>query len=257
VKRLVVAVILVLSGLVALPHAAGLAHPHSAKADSFKPFWVKVEPGTQILSCARPDCPQIAKDPVRPTLLRVIPDVGGKFKVSWIRFTPNCSGANCVWYKVSLGEEQYIPQNVTQEWLDPLPLEHNPCSVPNCVVVDQAQQTVHLMHGGIDIFRTWMSSGLPGYGIDFKEYQIDRKFETKRMVSPFVKRGIKGFYDLSGIPWNMGLPDTLVYLHGVYWHAGFGTPQSHGCVGLTDYDAKFLYDRTNIGTVVLVGNNFG
>jgi hypothetical protein len=30
--------------------------------------------------------------------------------------------------------------------------------------------------------------------------------------------------------------------HGVYWHNNFGTPQSHGCVGMPNYRAKQIYD---------------
>lgn len=240
-------------GLVAL---GLLTIPRTAHADYIKPFWVDVKPGTSILSCPRPDCSQIAYDATRPELLRaILGDTGTKLKVSRIEVAPNCYGGGCVFYKVSDLEEQYIPQSATQEWPNPLPITQNPCSVPNCVAVDLANRSVHLISSGVDVFSSWASTGLPGYGTPLGEHHIDRRFETKRMVSPFVKPGVKGFYDLSGIPWNMRLAGTMVYLHGTYWHAGYGERHSHGCVNLTDYDAKFLYDRTSVGSVVFVGNH--
>ncbi|MBI5822591.1 MAG: L,D-transpeptidase family protein [Chloroflexi bacterium] len=41
-------------------------------------------------------------------------------------------------------------------------------------------------------------------------------------------------------------------LHGTYWHNNFGTPMSHGCVNLTIPDAEWIYNFTNVGTVVNV-----
>ncbi|MCB0137619.1 MAG: L,D-transpeptidase, partial [Caldilineaceae bacterium] len=30
--------------------------------------------------------------------------------------------------------------------------------------------------------------------------------------------------------------------HGTYWHSNFGQPMSHGCVNMTNADAKWLYE---------------
>jgi hypothetical protein len=30
--------------------------------------------------------------------------------------------------------------------------------------------------------------------------------------------------------------------HGTYWHNNFGHPMSHGCVNMTNADAKWLFD---------------
>ena len=41
-------------------------------------------------------------------------------------------------------------------------------------------------------------------------------------------------------------------LHGTYWHNNFGTPMSHGCVNLRTADAGWLYEYSEVGTVVSV-----
>lgn len=41
-------------------------------------------------------------------------------------------------------------------------------------------------------------------------------------------------------------------IHGTYWHNNFGRPMSHGCINMTEADAKFIYDFAPIGTKVVV-----
>ena len=49
------------------------------------------------------------------------------------------------------------------------------------------------------------------------------------------------------------LPLALITLcHGTYWHNNFGHPMSHGCVNMTNEDAKWLYEWAPRGTLVLV-----
>jgi lipoprotein-anchoring transpeptidase ErfK/SrfK len=38
----------------------------------------------------------------------------------------------------------------------------------------------------------------------------------------------------------------------VYWHNNFGTPQSHGCVGMPNYRAKQIYDWSPTGVDVWI-----
>ena len=41
-------------------------------------------------------------------------------------------------------------------------------------------------------------------------------------------------------------------LHGTYWHSNFGQPMSHGCVNLTNDDARWFYEFASLGTPVHV-----
>ena len=42
-------------------------------------------------------------------------------------------------------------------------------------------------------------------------------------------------------------------IHGVYWHSNFGVKNSsHGCVGINNSDAEWIYNWDSIGTPVIV-----
>jgi lipoprotein-anchoring transpeptidase ErfK/SrfK len=41
-------------------------------------------------------------------------------------------------------------------------------------------------------------------------------------------------------------------LHGVYWHSNWGTPMSHGCVGMPIDGAQWLYNWSPEGVNVHV-----
>ena len=41
-------------------------------------------------------------------------------------------------------------------------------------------------------------------------------------------------------------------IHAAYWHNYFGTPASHGCVNMTEMDAKEVYEQVKKWTVVWV-----
>jgi hypothetical protein len=47
-------------------------------------------------------------------------------------------------------------------------------------------------------------------------------------------------YSVADVPWTMYY-DRDFALHTAYWHDGFGSPRSHGCVNLSPRDARLLY----------------
>jgi hypothetical protein len=48
-------------------------------------------------------------------------------------------------------------------------------------------------------------------------------------------------YEGSAVPWAVRFANGL-FIHGVYWHDGFGGARSHGCVNVSPKDAKFIYE---------------
>jgi hypothetical protein len=48
-------------------------------------------------------------------------------------------------------------------------------------------------------------------------------------------------YEVSAVPWAVRFADGF-FVHGVYWHDGFGGARSHGCVNVSPKDAAFLFD---------------
>jgi lipoprotein-anchoring transpeptidase ErfK/SrfK len=50
-------------------------------------------------------------------------------------------------------------------------------------------------------------------------------------------------YSIEDVPWTQYF-HANVALHGAFWHAGFGTERSHGCVNLSPADARWLFGFT-------------
>ena len=70
------------------------------------------------------------------------------------------------------------------------------------------------------------------------------------------ERNTSNFYYLENVPWTMYF-DKARALHGAYWRARMGYPQSHGCVNLTPGDAHWLFDWAKIGDWVYVHDPSG
>lgn len=58
-------------------------------------------------------------------------------------------------------------------------------------------------------------------------------------------------YFAPDVPWVLMFNGDYT-IHGNYWATSFGTPSSHGCVGLPVGDAEYLYNWTPIGTIVSI-----
>ncbi|MFA6001385.1 MAG: L,D-transpeptidase [Thermoleophilia bacterium] len=58
-------------------------------------------------------------------------------------------------------------------------------------------------------------------------------------------------YVAPNVPWVLMFNGDYT-IHGNYWATSFGTPTSHGCVGLPLPDAEYLYNWTPIGTIVAI-----
>ena len=83
---------------------------------------------------------------------------------------------------------------------------------------------------------------------------IIEKFERKTMNSETIGigQGDREYYNMEGVKWAMRLTFSGEFIHGAPWSvAQQGKANvSHGCTGMSDADAKFLYDMTRRGDVV-------
>ena len=113
--------------------------------------------------------------------------------------------------------------------------------------VDIGAQRVYAMVGDRRAREFVASTGITRYPTVTGQFQVYVQYRKDDM------RGV----DL-GVPWY--LPDVpyVMYffsgyaIHGTYWHDNFGTPMSHGCVNLSIEDAEWLYNFSQVGTVVNV-----
>lgn len=98
-------------------------------------------------------------------------------------------------------------------------------------------------------------------------FRVELKTTSRHMGegNPNANPDDPNMYELPGVPWvSFFEPKTGVAMHGTYWHNNFGLQMSHGCVNMTNADAKWIFrwttpyyhteDRylSGIGTLVIV-----
>ena len=70
-------------------------------------------------------------------------------------------------------------------------------------------------------------------------FRIWGKIAAQRMEGGTRTAG--DYYNLPNVQWVQYFYQDYSF-HGTYWHHNFGTPMSHGCVNMTNDDAKWLFD---------------
>jgi len=132
------------------------------------------------------------------------------------------------------------------------------------ISVDLDHQRLYAWEGNKLIKRFAISSGKA------KTPTVTGVFRTWAKVSSQTMQGgsraAGDYYNLPNVQWVQYFYRDYA-IHGAYWHNKFGTPTSHGCINLTNSDAKWLFDwaaptvsyrgwhfmdATNPGTLVVV-----
>ena len=98
---------------------------------------------------------------------------------------------------------------------------------------------------------------------------VTGEFRIKLKVPSQTMSGGEGayYYNLPNVKWVQYFYAEYAF-HGTYWHNDFGRPKSHGCINMTNADAKWLFDwagpkwdgkttwynasKANPGTLVIV-----
>ncbi|NJN82797.1 MAG: L,D-transpeptidase [Caldilineaceae bacterium] len=131
--------------------------------------------------------------------------------------------------------------------------------------VDLSEQQVIAYNGQRPVRAFIISSGLPGTPTVTGEFRIRTKVVSQTMSGGNPELGT--YYNLPGVQWVQYFHAEYGF-HGTYWHNNFGNPMSHGCVNMTNADAKWLFDwagpkwdessiwfgatKSNPGTLVIV-----
>ncbi|MBW8702815.1 putative L,D-transpeptidase LppS [Streptomyces sp. MBT84] len=131
--------------------------------------------------------------------------------------------------------------------------------------VDVRTQTMTVVRDGRTLRTVPISSGSPQHTTYNGQMVISEKFVQTRMNSRTV--GLGGEYDIPDVPHAMRLTASGTFIHGNYWYNKGNPPfgregTSHGCVGMqdvrgarTDSTAKWFYDNSLVGDVVIVKNS--
>jgi hypothetical protein len=104
------------------------------------------------------------------------------------------------------------------------------------VDVDLDQQLVVAYEGSQAVFATLASTGKGKDATPTGVFHITRK---KRHTTMRNDRSKKQSYSVA-VPWPVYFNKGFAF-HSTYWHNGFGSPRSHGCVNLSPSDATKLY----------------
>lgn len=125
----------------------------------------------------------------------------------------------------------FLKETDTMKWID----------------VSLRDQTLVAYEGHRAAFVTRVSTGAGGEGDPETThatikgmYKIQSKHTTATMSGD---RTEGNDYELSDVPYVQYFHHDYA-LHAAYWHEGFGTPRSHGCVNLTPRDAAWLFEWT-------------
>jgi hypothetical protein len=102
--------------------------------------------------------------------------------------------------------------------------------------VDLDEQTLVAYEGERPVYATLVSTGKYLHATPTSVARIASKHETAAMTSDTEG----SVYSVADVPWTMYY-DRDFALHTSYWHDGFGSPRSHGCVNLAPRDARLLF----------------
>lgn len=156
------------------------------------------------------------------------------------------------WYMV--GPDEWVPQNVVARVI---PNTKPPAGITGSrwIEVNLFEQTLAIYDNHQLVFATLIASGLEPFWTRPGIFQIYEKLDTTPMRGAFEADGSDAYY-LEDVPWTMYF-DQRRALHGAYWRANLGFPQSHGCVNLSIGDAQWIYDWAELGDWVYVWDPSG
>jgi len=168
----------------------------------------------------------------------------------WIYDTIEADGIE--WYMI--GPDEWVPQNVIARVI---PNTTPPAGMPGdrWIEVNLFEQTIAVYEGSELVFATLIASGLDPFWTRPGLFQIYEKLDSTPMRGSFEADRSDAYY-LEDVPWTMYF-DQARALHGAYWRANLGFPQSHGCVNLSIGDARWLFDWANLGDWVYVWDPSG
>lgn len=156
------------------------------------------------------------------------------------------------WYRV--GPEAWVPSNVIARVI---PNSTPPKGVDGgrWIEVNLFEQTISVYDNYELVFATLVASGIDPFWTRPGLFQIYMKLDTTPMRGAF-EADLSDAYYLEDVPWTMYFDEARA-LHGAYWRANLGFPQSHGCVNLSIGDAHWIYDWAQVGDWVYVWDPSG
>lgn len=101
--------------------------------------------------------------------------------------------------------------------------------------------------GTTPVFVTLVSTGKDGLGDPETSHSTARGvflIHTKHVTSTMSGEEADDEFDLRDVPYVQYFHGGYAF-HAAFWHDGFGSPRSHGCVNLSPKDARHLFSLTD------------
>jgi hypothetical protein len=111
------------------------------------------------------------------------------------------------------------------------------------IEISLQRQTLIAYENGVPVFTTLISAGRDGLGDPLTTHSTVQGFfliHTKHVTATMSGDEADDEFDLRDVPYVQYFHEGYA-LHAAYWHDGFGTPRSHGCINLAPDDARFLF----------------
>ncbi len=111
------------------------------------------------------------------------------------------------------------------------------------IEIQLSTQTLTAYEGSTPVLTALVSTGVASLPTPIGDYAIISKVRSQAMSGP-------GYY-LPNVEYVSYFYNGYA-IHGTYWHNNFGHPMSHGCVNMTNADAKWVFEWAPLGTPVRV-----
>lgn len=108
-------------------------------------------------------------------------------------------------------------------------------------------QALVAYRGQRPVYVTLVSAGADGLGDpETTRSTVLGQFlvHTKQVTTAMTSDAAGDEYALLDVPWVQYFSANYAF-HAAYWHDGFGSPRSHGCINLSPRDARFLFNWTD------------
>lgn len=144
------------------------------------------------------------------------------------------------------GQALRIPSENSLELLEGM--EHRldqsryPTSTERWIQVDLSEQMAIAYEGNTPVRAFVVSTGVGNTPTVQGTFRIWAKIAMQDMRGG--SRAAGTYYHLKDVQ-NVQYFHRGYGFHGTYWHDNFGSPMSHGCINLTNEDAKWLFDWTS------------
>ena len=135
---------------------------------------------------------------------------------------------------------------------DVAPISSNVDPAEKKIIVNITYQTLSCFEGNKEVFFCRTSTGLLASqlasGTDQYETPVGDMYTYWKIYSKAMGANSTtnaAGYDTPAVPWCTFIATGGVAIHGAFWHNGFGTPRSHGCVNVRPEDAKWIFRWTD------------